>query len=124
MTFFSSHSFPECALEDRYGSSAQPTCRLSPLLDKYIYSSKFHNKFMFINSTRKRDVMVTLSENTSQIVPFYIQDKEDNGGSLVLTGQTQMSVSIEVTDFVELLYLYFLKQFAVQCTFSIVPLPC
>lgn len=87
---------PECSTSEQYYSSIQPSCKLSPLLDRYTYNSKFHTKFAFINESHLNDVILTVSENVSRIVPFYLEDGEDNGGSLMLSGHMQDYLSIQV----------------------------
>ena len=88
---------PECSVTDQHTHTDKPSCQLLPLLDRYTYTAKFHNKFAHINDSRLEDVIVPLSENVSKIIPFYIEDGEDNGGSLKVTGDIKDVLSVHVS---------------------------
>lgn len=93
-------SITECTLKEKYGTEDQPTCEISPLLDKFKFNSKFHSKFAYINGSHLERLVMTVTPNMSRVVPFLIEDGKENGGSLVVQGSLQGIHSLGVMFFI------------------------
>ncbi|XP_052234021.1 post-GPI attachment to proteins factor 6-like isoform X2 [Dreissena polymorpha] len=101
----------DCVAMTSYQSGPQlGQCGLIPMLDKFTFNPKFHNKFGYINGSRFEDVLLQMMEGFTQVVPFRIVDAVDNGGSLIVNVQMQDIVAVENNDLQVKLNVCFQKE--------------